>query len=430
MKIDINTLKISSQKNIIYIKNTIILLSDNIIKIICGFIISIFIARYFGPGRFGQINYVVAFIGILQVFVLFGFEGIVLKDIGLGLYPESRIMGTVIKTRLLLALIVFSIGSAIFYFYFDKSLLLIYFILGIQLFVCSLHIFKQWYQIKSLNKYTVIASQISFITVFILKIALIILSKDVIWYAYILTLGSIIEAILLFFFFKKNAKGVVIEKLDISYVKHLLKLSLPLLFQNFAIVIYMKIDQIMIGKMLSAYELGLYSISVTISELVYFIPMAISNAVYPKIAQAKKDGKDYETLLVKLGSLNISICLLFAIICTLFAPFLITTLYGEAYSAAGNVIQIHSWAGVFVAIGVSHGSFIIFNNMQTYSLIGTVFAAIINIVGNFIYIPMWGINGAAITTILSYFFSAYFFYFLIKDKRTFILRTKSLFFRF
>ena len=415
--------------NNVYSKNAIMLLSDNIIKLALNFVLSIFIARYFGPERFGQVNYVLAFIGILQVFVLFGFEGIVLKDIGLGLYPESRILGTVIKTRLLLAVIVFSIGLVIFYFYFDKSLLFIYFILGVQLFICSLHILKEWYQIKSLNKYTVIASQISFIIIFLLKITLILLSKDIIWYAYILTLGSLIEALLLLIFFKRQTKRVNIEKFNIPYVKHLFKASLPLLFQNFAIIIYMKIDQLMIGKMLSVYDLGLYSISVSISGIVYFIPMAVSNAVYPKIAQAKKDGKDYEALLVKLGSVNIFICVLFAIVCTLFAPFIISNLYGEAYSVAGSVIQIHSWAGVFVAIGVSHGSFIIFNNMQKYSLIGTVFSAIINIIGNFICIPIWGINGAAFTVILSQFFAAYLFYCCIQDKRTFVLRTKSLFFR-
>ncbi|GHV10903.1 O-unit flippase [Spirochaetia bacterium] len=416
-------------KNNIYIKNAILLLLDNIIKILAGFVLSVFIARYFGPEKFGQINYVAAFIVILQVFVLFGFDSIVLKDIGLALYPEPVILGTVIKIRLLLAGIVYSAGLVIFYFFFDKSFVFIYVILGTQLFTYSLYILKQWYQVKSLNKYTVIASQISFFAVSIAKIILILAAKDVVWYAVILTGGTFIEAGMLFLFYKKRPGNSSLGQFDITYCKQLIKASLPLLFSSLAIIIYIKIDQIMIGKMLSARDLGIYSIGVTISEMIYFVPMAIANAVYPRIAQAKKDGKDYEGIIVKTGSLNIAVCLVFAICCTLFAPFLITAIYGGAYMAAGQVIQIHSWAGIFVSIGVSHGCYLFFNDLQKYSLYSTLIGAIINILGNFICIPLFGINGAAITTILSQSIAGYFIYPFFKDKSTFILRTRSLFFR-
>jgi O-antigen/teichoic acid export membrane protein len=335
----------------------------------------------------------------------------------------------VIKLRLALAVFVFSIGVGIFYFFLDKSLVFIYLILGMQLFIYSFHIFRQWYQIKSLNKYTVIASQAGFLCISIAKIVLILFVKDIIWYAFILTGGSFIEMFFLFYFFKKKSGNKSIEKFDIKYARHLLHSSLPLLFQNFAVFIYMRIDQLMIGKMLSVDRLGIYSVAVSIAEIVNIVPMAIINAAYPKIVLAKKEGRDYETLLVKIGSLNISLCLLFAAGCTIFAPYFITKLYGAAYADAGRVIQIYSWASVFTAVGVSHSCFITFNNMQKYSLIAISIAATMNVIGNFIFIPLLGINGAAITTVLSYSVAAYFFYAFIKDKQTFYLRTKSLFVR-
>jgi O-antigen/teichoic acid export membrane protein len=418
----------SSLKSI-YVKNAVVLLSDNIIKIAVGFVLSVFVARSFGPGKFGQINYVMAVIGILQIFVLFGFEEIALKDIGLALYPEPIILGTIIKLRLILACIVYGVGLALFYFLFDKSLVFVYIILGLQLFMYSLYILKQWYQIKSLNKYAVIASQISFLFLSVTKIIFLILANDVLWYSVILASGTCIEISILFLFYKKKSTYTSFGSLDIIYTKHLFRASFPLLFQNLAIILYMKIDMVMIGKMLSAYQLGIYSVSVAISESIYFVPMAIANALYPKIAQARKENGDYESIIVKAGSLNVLVCLLFALGCTLFAPFLITTVYGSNYSPAGQVMQIHAWAGIPVAIGVSHSCYMIFNNLQKYALVATGSSAVLNIIGNFICIPMLGINGAAIATVVSYFFSTVIFYIFLKDKRMLVLRIRSLFFR-
>jgi PST family polysaccharide transporter len=286
--------------------------------------------------------------------------------------------------------------------------------------------FKQWYQIKSLNKYVVIASQASLLFTLVAKVILIVLSKNIIWYAVILVGGVLIEVCILSFFYRIKAISNGINKFDLRYSKHLFTAGLPLVFSSLAVAMYMKIDQIMIGRMLGTHAVGIYSIAVTISELVYFIPTSIMNAVYPKIAKAKKDGKDYESLIIKTASLNVGISLTFAICCTLIIPYGIRIVYGEAYIAAARVIQIHCWAGIFVAIGVSHGSYLIFNNLQTYGFVATISAALLNIILNYYFIKWFGINGAAITTVISYAFSTYLFFIFFKDKKIFLMRTKSL----
>ncbi|GHV42894.1 O-unit flippase [Spirochaetia bacterium] len=385
---------------------------------------SVLIARHFGPGKFGQINYVAAYIAILQIFVLCGFDGNVLNDLGIGLYPESMILGTVITVRSFLAGIGFCIGLVLFYFFLDKSLITIYVIMGIQLFLYPFYIFKQWYQIKSLNKYVVIASQASLFAVSAVKISIVLLSRDVIWYAVALTGGTIIEVFILSLL-KRNMDNNNILRFNKKYCKYLFHRSLPLLFSGFMGMIYLKIDQIMIGKMLSSYEVGVYSLAVTVSELIYFVPTVIINAVYPKIAEAKKNDIGYEDIIVKTASLNVIVCLLFAIIITFIAPFFVKIFYGSAYFLSVRVIQIHAWGGIFIAVGVSHACYLIFNDLQKYAMFSLGCAAVLNIIGNYILIPMHGINGAAIMSVVSYAFSSWIFFIFMPDKRTFILRTKS-----
>ena len=422
------------QKTNSYIlKNLAYLFSDNIIRLIISFIISVFIARHFGPSRFGQINYVLAVIGILQVIVFFGFDSNVLKDLGIQNYKLEIIIGTVIKIRLVIAFLCYLFGALITYFILDKDLIYLYLILGIQLFFYILYIYKLYFQVKALNKYTVYAQQLCFFFVSICKILIIIFDKSIFLLSICITIGTFLEILMLEFGFSKSEKikkTEIIKSYDINYAKQLVKYSLPLLLQNCAIIIYMKIDQIMIGRMLSTKEVGIYSISVTISEMVHFIPMSINNAVYPKIVEQKKNNQNYKSLLVKLGSINMTICILFSLFCTFIIPFFITQFYGEAYSQAINVIRIHCWATLFVAIGVSHDSYIVFENKQHYSMLSSVISCIMNIILNYFLIKLFSINGAAIATLISQFFASYLFYAFCKNKETFKLRTKSILFYF
>jgi O-antigen/teichoic acid export membrane protein len=223
---------------------------------------------------------------------------------------------------------------------------------------------------------------------------------------------------------------VSLGKFDFLYFKHLIKASLPLLLSGISIVVFMKISQIMVGTFLSKQSLGVYSVAATISELIFFVPHCVTSAVYPKIVKAKKENTGYEKLIAKTGSFNIFLCVLFALFCTFLAPFLIEKLYGEAYREAKGVVQIYGWVGVFMALGNSHSCYLVFENIQKYSLYSIVSSLIINIFLGYFFIKHFGINGAAVSFLISQIFGNYLCYGFFKDKRSFFLRTKSLLFNY
>jgi PST family polysaccharide transporter len=416
------------KNNIAYIKNIFAVLIDNIIRLILGFIISALIARYFGPGKFGQINYVTAFISILQVFVLFGIGDIIVRDLGLGYYNERVILGSVIKSRLFLAIIAYFLGFIVFFYCWgnNKSLIKIYYVLGLQLFMLPFFSLKQWFQIKTLNKYVLIASQVSFFYLLTGKMLFLFIGKDIFIYCIILISSTLVEIIILcVLFIKKSRLTFSSMKFNKTYSKQLYKSGVPLLFTSFFYVFFLKIDQLMIGNMLSEADLGIYSIGVTISELVCFIPIGIMNGIYPKIVKAKKIGQ-YENLIIKIGSFNIFICFIFALCLTIIVPKYIDLIYGSEYIRAAQVIQIHGWAGIFAAITYTHNCFLVFENMQRYTLYATSIGCMLNVILNYFMIKKWGINGAALATLISQFFAFYLCYAFFKDKRTFLFRTKSI----
>ena len=173
-------------------------------------------------------------------------------------------------------------------------------------------------------------------------------------------------------------------------------------------MIYMRIDQIMIQEMLGEREVGLFSAAVRISEVWYFIPMIITASLFPSIVNAKKISEElYYARLQRLYTFMVWLAIAIALPMTFLSDWLVTLLYGESYREAGQVLMVHIWAGVFVFLGVASGRWLISENLQWIAFYRTFSGAIINIILNFVLIPIYGLIGAAIATVIAQTMAAF-----------------------
>ena len=213
-------------------------------------------------------------------------------------------------------------------------------------------------------------------------------------------------------------------------VKTLLADSWPLMLSGMAIMVYMRIDQIMLGQLLGDESVGIYTAAVKISEIVYFIPMSIAASAFPAIVEVRKrDEALYYRRLQRLYDLMVALSLAVALPVTFLSDWMVTLLFGSAYRAAGPVLAIHIWAGVFVFLGVAGAKWYIVENLQKISLINTSIGAATNIVLNYVLIPRWGVAGAAWATVVSQCIVAYLCdSFNAKTRIVFFMKSKSLFF--
>lgn len=113
---------------------------------------------------------------------------------------------------------------------------------------------------------------------------------------------------------------------------------------------------------------------------------------------------------------------------TFLSNYLVHFLYGGQYDQTGTVLMIHIWTGVFVFLGVAFSNFLISENMTIKSFYRTILGAVLNIVLNYFFIPSYGINGAAVATLLSQFSSNYLYDLFDKDLHPqLVMKTKSFF---
>jgi PST family polysaccharide transporter len=193
----------------------------------------------------------------------------------------------------------------------------------------------------------------------------------------------------------------------------------PLMISAFSTMVYMKVDQIMLRSMVGETEVGIYASAVKLSELWYFLPMAIANSVFPEIVRSREQmsPERYRYRLQRFYDALAALAYCVAILVSLLAPVLVPLLFGENYAGAVPILQIHVWSFVFIALGVGRGKWLVVENLTKIAMGATVLGAVTNVGINWFVIPNYGGIGAAWATMISYAIYAYFALALVAKTR-------------
>jgi len=413
-----------------YFRNTGWLFLEKILRIFVGLFVGVWIARYLGPEKYGLYNYAISFAGLFTVIASFGLNSILVrelvknnnkKDVLLGTAFILKIIGAVVSLLIMAFATLFVSHSS-----FENVLI---FVIASAVIFQSFNVIDFYFQSKVLSKYVVYANVISLSVSSIAKVALILSEASLIYFAFVIFFDSLILVLGYLYFYKRQGLKFFAWKFDYGIAKNLLKDSWPLILSGISVGIYMKIDQVMIKNMLGDESVGLYSAAVKLSEVWYFIPVLISSSLFPAILNAKKkDDSMYNKRLKNLYSTVVYLSLVASLFVTFFAEPIINVLYGAQYMGSVVVLKLYVWSGVFVSLGVASSNWYLAENLQLLSFLRTFIGAIINVILNLILIKMFGLYGAAISTLVSYSFAAYFFdLFSVKTRKVFFIKTKSLF---
>lgn len=412
------------------IKNINWLFFENIIRAVVGLILFSLMARYLGPQQFGKINYATSFVLLFSIFSTLGLDSILIRN--LIAKPENKYvyMGTSFLLKLIGSFLMVFLSFALISILEPKDNLLKYFV-----FIISIgYIFKSFdnidffFQSKIKSKYSVISRSIAFITAALLKVFFIKTNQLAILFVIMISIETLLSSIILIYFYlKKEGFHSLKWKVDFSILRDLLNDSWPIMIGGVASIIYMKIDQIMIGKMIGNTSLGIYYSAVKLSETWYFIPTIIGASVFPAIINAKRKSHQlYMDRLQVLFDYSTLFAVVISVLISLFSKNIIDIFYGHQYSLAAPILSIHIWSGIFVFLGIIASKWVLAENYTKNALERTVWGAVLNIFLNLILIKKYGIMGAAISTLISYSFVNFFSLALYKKTRIcFLMQLKS-----
>ncbi len=395
-----------------------------------GLLVGIWVARYLGPERFGLLSFASAFTGSFAVIATLGLQGIVVRNIIQDPPCRNKTLGTATALQFVAGLIVYAIMLlVIFYLRSDDTLSrLIVAILGSSILFKFSEVAIYWFESQVLSKYIVWVKNIAFLVFAVIKFSMVLYEAPLIKFAWALLGETMLAAILAVCAMRSHGPRIKELKISINKAKELIQDSWPLLVSSVAIILYTKIDQIMIGQMLGDEAVGIYTAAVRISEIFYFIPMVVAASVFPTILDAKTQSeKFYIGRIQRLYSLLACISISVALPMTFIATPLVTLLFGSAYLGAGPILTIHIWGLIFVCLGVVSGQWHLAENRQLLGMQRAVAGAVANISLNLILIPHYGLIGAASATVISYAIAGLLLDLIQKETRNmFFLKLQSM----
>ena len=402
-----------------YFFNTSWLFAEQFLRILSGLFVGVWVARYLGPGQFGIFSYALAFTAIFGGIAKLGLDSVLVRDLVNNPQKIKIYLGTAFWLKIAGAIIVFGIMATILPFTSNDTLTNIFiFIIASGLIFQSFEVVEFYFHSQVLAKIVTVCKVIQLTISTLIKIYLILIEAELIWFVCVIVFDSFSLAISYFIAYKMNKNPHFFQSFNIKIAKDLLKSSWPLIFSGIVVGIYMRIDQIMIKEMLGEYDVGIYSAAVKLSEAFYFIPMLITSSLFPAILNAKKQSDElYNNRLQRLYTFMIWTAIIIALIMTLLSDWVIVLLYGEVFYYAGQILKIHVWSGIFVFLGMASSNWYLTENLQKLNLLNTSIGALLNVILNFTLISAFGVIGAAYSTVVSYAVAAYLMNFVWRDSR-------------
>lgn len=167
--------------------------------------------------------------------------------------------------------------------------------------------------------------------------------------------------------------------------------------------IYLNSDITLLGFMSTNTQVGLYSVATKIYGIAKQMINAVIATTIPRLAYIqKKDEKQFKQLLNNI--MNMAIFLVVPLMAGLIMvrKDVILIISTPKYSRATESLAILSLALFFsVLANILANGLLVVINKEKYVVVGTTTSAIVNLLLNFIFIPWWGQNGAALTTLIA-----------------------------
>lgn len=405
-------------KNSRIAKNATWLIGVKIIQSILSLLVGMFTARYLGPSNYGLISYAASVVAFVIPIMNLGLTNVLVQELVNDPDNEGKILGTSLVMGICSSLLCI-IGVVCFSVIVNKGEIETTIVCGLYsllLLFQAMEMITYWFQAHLLSKYSSIVSFIAYIIVTIYKIFLLIYRKNVRWFALSNSIDYFIIAIALLYIYYRLGGNAL--SFSFKTAKKLFSSSKYYIVANLMVIIFAETDKIMIKQMLGNVYTGYYTAAVTCTTITSFIFAAIIDSFRPDIFERLKSSEiQFEKRITQLYSIIFFTALLQCFVITLFAQLLIHVIFGDEYTASIKALRICVWFTPFSYIGSVRNIWILAKKYQKLLLPINICGALTNVLLNSILIPLIGIEGAALASLITQFFTNVIIGFIIPSIR-------------
>lgn len=193
-------------------------------------------------------------------------------------------------------------------------------------------------------------------------------------------------------------------KIDMALVRKLMRFGIPVMIGIFGSIIMLYTDTVVLTYFRGLNDVALYQVASPTSKLLLYLGYAIAAVFLPLSAELWVKGeKDKLRNGIELVYKYSFIVLIPMVMLMLTFPELILKIFfGKGYIAAAPALEILAVGSIFYTIGLINGNLLSGIGRPKENMKIVLYAALFNLAANIIFIPYYGIVGAASTTFVSY----------------------------
>ena len=400
-----------------------------VVNMIGALFVGILVARYLGPEQYGIMNYVISYVTLFTVLSTFGLSNIEVRE--LAKTPESRdlIMGTCFRIRLFFSTVAYvCIIISLILFNTDWETTIMILMYGLILYSGCFEVIRNYFTSIVQNEYVVKSEIARTVIGAAIKIVLLFLHCPLIFFVGAAIFDTVLVASGYCISYQSIVGKIRTWGYDKNLVPCLIKDSFPLVLSGAAIIVYQRIDQVMIGNMIDKESVGYFATASKFLDIILYIPVVLTQTMTPLLVQLyRRDEEGYAVKSQQFMNIVVWVSILIALFVSLISYWLIKYTYGIQYMAAVPILQIMAWKTVGMSLSSTGGQLIILENKQKWAVIRNLCGCVVCVVLNLVFIPLYGIIGSAIVTIITVFVSGYLANILIPPYRDFFaMESKAL----
>ncbi|MBP5360524.1 MAG: flippase [Bacteroidaceae bacterium] len=366
-------------------------------------ILGIIVARYLGPEQYGLMNYVISYAFLFQTLACFGIDSIEVREEALGKVPYTTIIGTAFWIKVVFGIICIALSIVTAIIMSEDA----YTVGLISMYSCyivfnSFNVIRNYFTSLVQNKYVVISEIFRTFVGIAIKLTLWMMDCSLTWFLaafafdYVLLAGGYVSS------YRHKIGRLKEWRFSLPYARFMLKESFPLLLTNAAVIIYQRIDQVMIGTMVSKTDVGFFSVAAKFVEVMIFIPATIAHTISPILVQIRQ--KSEEAFRIKSQQfMNISVwlCIFCSIAVSVVSYWIVRYTFGTLYLPAVAILQVLSFKMVSVALSHAGGTMVIVERLQRWVFFRDVFGCIVCVGLNWWLLPRYGAIAAAFVAVMA-----------------------------
>jgi len=397
------------------------LLLEKFFKILFGFFVTIYEARYLGAEQVGLLYWAFSFVSLFAPLSHLGLNDILVRDLVKSPQERNSLLGTTFYLKLVggFLLIAVSVLAISLLHPGDSALLWMILAISFGYIAKPYEVIDCWFQSLVRSKYAAYSRIFSFMSIYALKVIFILTNGPLMAFALMFSVDFVLTSIgFVFFYIKNNKESLKTWRFSSSLAKQLLTESWPIMLTSGMVVIMANIDQVMIGEMLTENETGQFAVARKLIDLSGFLPVALVTSFAPAIARAKlQDEDEYRKRLLKLYRVMFYLSVVVIVGLALLGVPFVKLFYGKEFAEAGVLLALFGFRTFLASFSTVRSLFITNNKLFRLSLVSVIVGLISNVLLNYLMIPVFRSAGAIIATYISFLISNFLCDFIVREFR-------------